>query len=98
MTHPLAWTPALMLHLTNPCAKLKVLSLTKPKCKIYKTKSLGNYITLISSLNVAELVAFVSPLWQHFKYFKIIYAASKILNIATQLVLQVPDEEKTIYG
>ena len=39
------WTPALMLHLTNPCAKRKVLSLTKPKGKIYKTKSLGNYIT-----------------------------------------------------
>ena len=42
-----AWTPALMLHLTNPCAKRKVLSLTKPKGKIYKTKSLGNYITHI---------------------------------------------------
>ena len=40
-----AWTPALMLHLTNPCTKQKVLSLTKPKGKIYKTKSLGNYIT-----------------------------------------------------
>ena len=40
-----AWTPALMLHLTNPCAKRKVLSLTKPKGKIYKTKSLRNYIT-----------------------------------------------------
>ena len=40
-----AWTPALMLHLTNPCAKRKVLSLTKPKGKIYKTKSLGHYIT-----------------------------------------------------
>ena len=40
-----AWTPALMLHLTNPCAKRKVLSLTKPKGKIHKTKSLGNYIT-----------------------------------------------------
>ena len=38
-------TPALMLHLTNPCAKRKVLSLTKPKGKIYKTKSLGHYIT-----------------------------------------------------
>ena len=34
-----------MLHLTNPCAKRKVLSLTKPKGKIYKTKSLRNYIT-----------------------------------------------------
>ena len=42
-----AWTPALMLHLTNPCAKQKVLSLTKLKGKIYKTKSLGNYITAV---------------------------------------------------
>ena len=33
------------LHLTNPCAKRKVLSLTKPNGKIYKTKSLGHYIT-----------------------------------------------------
>ena len=39
------WTPALMLHLTNPCTKRKVFSLTKPKGKIYKTKSLRNYIT-----------------------------------------------------
>ena len=44
-----AWTPALMLHLTNPCAKRKVLSLTKPKPKIDKTKSLRNYITLQSN-------------------------------------------------
>ena len=43
-----AWTPALMLHLTNPCNKRKVLSLTKPKGKIYKTKSLRHYITHIS--------------------------------------------------
>ena len=42
-----AWTTALMLHLTNPCAKRKVLSLTKPKGKIYKTKSLGHYIAYI---------------------------------------------------
>ena len=40
-----AWTPALMLHLTNPWAKWKVLSLTKLKGKIYKMKSLGHYIT-----------------------------------------------------
>ena len=40
-----AWTPALMLHLTNPCTKRKVLILTKPKGKIYKTKSLRHYIT-----------------------------------------------------
>ena len=40
-----AGTPALMLHLTNPCAKRMVLSLTKWKGKIYKTKSLCHYIT-----------------------------------------------------
>ena len=40
-----AWTPALMLHLTNPCAKRKVLSLTKLKGKIFKTESISNYIT-----------------------------------------------------
>ena len=40
-----AWTPVLMLHLTNPCAMRKVLSQTKPKGKIHKTKSLGHYIT-----------------------------------------------------
>ena len=38
-----AWTPALMLHLTNPCTKRKVLILTKLKGKIYKTRSLRNY-------------------------------------------------------
>ena len=36
------------LHLSNPCAKRKVLSLTKPKGKIYKAKSLGHYITWAS--------------------------------------------------
>ena len=40
------WTPALMLYLTNPCAKWMVLSLTKPKGKIYQTKSLRHYITI----------------------------------------------------
>ena len=43
-----AWTPALILHLTNPCAKRKVLILTKPKGKICKTKSLRYHITPIS--------------------------------------------------
>ena len=37
------------LHLSAHCMgyalSRKVLSLTKPKCKIYKTKSLGHYIT-----------------------------------------------------
>ena len=41
------WTPELMLHLTNPCSKRKDLSLTKLKGKIYKTKSLGHYITCL---------------------------------------------------
>ena len=40
-----AWTPALMLHLTNPCTKRKVLILTKPKGKIWKTKPLRHYVT-----------------------------------------------------
>ena len=38
-------TCAQCVHLTDPCIKRKVLSLTKPKNKIYKTKSLRNYIT-----------------------------------------------------
>ena len=38
------------LHLTNPCTKKKVLSLTKPKGRIYKTKSLGHYITHVLSV------------------------------------------------
>ena len=44
------WTPALMLNLTNPCAKRKILSLTKLKGKIYKMKSLGHYITILLML------------------------------------------------
>ena len=44
---PRAWTPALMLHLTNPCTKRKVLILTKLKGKIYKMKSPHHYITCI---------------------------------------------------
>ena len=35
------------LHLTNPCAKRKVLNLTKPKGKIYKRKSFGHYMALL---------------------------------------------------
>ena len=49
-----AWTPAIMLHLTNPCTKQKVLILTKPKGKIYKTKSLLHYIIEVHSLNVKQ--------------------------------------------
>ena len=33
------------LHLTNPCAKRNVHSITKPKGRIYKTKPLCHYIT-----------------------------------------------------
>ena len=40
-----AWTPVLMLYLTYPCTKRKVLILTKPKGNIYKMKSLRHYIT-----------------------------------------------------
>ena len=53
-SHPLVSIPewhilsALMLHLTNPYAKRKVLSLTKPKGKIYKMKFLSNYITPVT--------------------------------------------------
>ena len=43
-------TCAQCVNLTNPCTKRKVLSLTKPKGKIYKTKSLRNYITLRLSI------------------------------------------------
>ena len=59
------WTPAFMLHLTNPCAKRKVLSLTKPKDKIYKTKSLGHYITMIPN-NIRFNI------WCHIKNSKIL--------------------------
>ena len=59
MTHPLSarapWTPALMLHLTNPCTKRKVLILTKPKGKIYKTKSLRHYICYTGTIHSVTL-------------------------------------------
>ena len=57
-----AWTPALMLHLTNPSAKWKVLSLTKPKGKIYKTKSLGNYITQVNTSSFVIISMFQEPI------------------------------------
>ena len=53
-----AWTPALMLHQTNPCAKRKVLILTKPKGKIYKTKSLRHYITVSNTTTLYTVVSF----------------------------------------
>ena len=43
------WTPALMFHLTHVLSR-KVLSLTNPKGKIYKTKSLRHYITVVNCL------------------------------------------------
>ena len=51
MTHPTRMREN--TYLTNPCTKRKVLSLTKPKGKIYKTKSLGHYITaLVNKMNL----------------------------------------------
>ena len=41
-------TCAQCVHRTNPCTKRKVFSLTKLKSKISKTKSLRNYITLLT--------------------------------------------------
>ena len=55
---PRACTPAL-LHLTNPCAKWKVLILTKPKGMVYKTKSLRNYITYMQGSNQEWIRVFV---------------------------------------
>ena len=66
LPHARAWTPALMLHLTNPCAKRKVLSLTKPKGKIYKTKSLGHYITHIDDLIRMNKKNLQSNIYWHF--------------------------------
>ena len=58
-----AWTPVLMLHLTNPCTKQKVLSQTKPKGKIYKTKSLGHYITTVSQYMPCFFKTSFSPMF-----------------------------------
>ena len=57
-----AWTPALMLHLTNPCTKRKVFSLTKLKGKIYKTKFFGHYITYLSISEFFCLSLSLTPL------------------------------------
>ena len=58
MTHPLLARVKTRVNVTpNSCAKRKVLTLTKPKGKIYKTKSLGNYIThiYISSVQILDV-------------------------------------------
>ena len=63
------------VHLTNPCTKRKVLSVTKSKGKIYKTKSLRNYIRLFPCLRHFSfhlsliLVSFLSPLPWWFGFF-----------------------------
>ena len=61
-----AWTPE--LHLINQCAERKVLSLTKPKGKIYITKSLGNYIYikytwfgLVGFYGISTIVGYLMP-------------------------------------
>ena len=59
-----AWTPALMSHLTNPCAKRKVLIQTKPKAKIYKTKSLRHYITVCA--NKWLILNRIIHIWQEY--------------------------------
>ena len=52
--------------LTNPCTKRKVLSLTKPKGKIYKTKddnikkSLRNYFTCCVRINLCMYTVYVN--------------------------------------
>ena len=48
------------LHQTNPCAK--------PKCKIYKTKSLGHYITQLS------IFSSLSNVRARRKYFSVLYS------------------------
>ena len=57
-----AWRPALMLYLTNPFTKRKVLILTKPKGKIYKTKSHRNYITYIYICDLSANTYFVGKI------------------------------------
>ena len=52
-----------MLHLKNPCVKRKVLSLTKPKGNIYKTKSLGNYITILHLYLQYLVELFLTVVW-----------------------------------
>ena len=54
------------LHLTNPCAKWKVLSPTKPKGEIYETKSLSHYITLtldITDYKSDPMLSLVQSAW-----------------------------------
>ena len=52
------------LHLTNPYAKRKVLSLTKPKGRIYKTKSLGHYITsVLGTTAMTDKFNSTMPFW-----------------------------------
>ena len=64
-----AWTPALILHVTNPWAKWKVLSQTKPKGKIYKTKSLGHYITCRAKKKFyIKIKRKNSFLWCHYEF------------------------------
>ena len=70
------------LHLTNPCTKRKVLSLTKPKGKIYKTKSLGHYITcrtefhfhnkfiLLFKTRQMDFKLFLNIFWNHLMSLK----------------------------
>ena len=72
-----AFTSALMLHLNNPCAKRKVLSLTKPKGKIYITKSLGHYITDVRGTCVVMFTVVRKwKLWPEFKSWSRLFTLS----------------------
>ena len=57
------------LHLINPCTKRKVLSITKPKGKIYKTKSLSHYIT--HSLIISAKKMSLKKVYLSYKTFEI---------------------------
>ena len=70
------WTPALMLHLTNPYGKRKVLSQTKPAGKTYKTKSLGHYIT--SWMFFFNIPYFALALKQYFLFIYCILFSKKV--------------------
>ena len=56
-------------YLTNPCTKWKVLSLTKPKCKIYETKSLSHYITMCSA----------EEKWGYLKVETVVYTTRQVI-------------------
>ena len=66
------------LHLSNPCAKRRVLSLTKPNGKIYEMKSLGHYITLYFIIYFDLLSPnFCKFSFDHYKYESVLTLTPK---------------------